>query len=92
MQNENRRARIIDWQEEGNHIKKLLIDYDWEYREKICTKCSLETKQELRCFKVDNFKDGIQETHCKKMNKARTQRYRKIIMNFIDFNPLRNHL
>lgn len=92
MQNENLRARIIDWYEEGNHIKKLLLDYDWEYRKKVCTKCSLETRQELRCFRVDNFKDEIQETHCKKMDKARTQKYRKTMMNFIDFNPLRNHL
>jgi hypothetical protein len=92
LQNENLQARVTDWHEEGNHIKKLLLDYDWEYRKKICAKCSLETKQELRCFSVNNFKDGIQETHCRKMDNARTQKYRKTMMNFINFHPLRNHL
>ena len=92
MQNENLQARIIDWHEEGEHIKKLLLDYDWEYRKKICTNCPLETQQKLRCLRVNNFKDGIQETHCKKMDRARTQKYRKIIMNFINFHPLRNHI
>lgn len=90
MQHENLQARIIDWHEEGEHVKKLLLGYDWEYRKKICTKCPLETKQKLRCFSVNNFKDGIQETHCKKMHRARTQKYRKTIMNFINFHPLRN--
>lgn len=86
---ENLQARIIDWHEEGEHIKKLLLDYDWSYRKKICTKCPIETRQKLRCFRVDNFKDEIQETHCKKMDRARTQKYRKTIMNFINFHPLR---
>jgi len=92
LQNENIQARIIDWHEEGNHIKKLLLDYDWEYRKKICSKCSLGTRQKLRCLSVDNFQDGIQETHCGKMDKARTQKYRKTMMNFINFHPLWNHL
>ena len=85
----NLQARIIDWHEEGEHIKKLLLDYDWKYRKKICTKCPIGAKQKLRCFRVNNFKDGIQETHCKKMDRARTQKYRKTIMNFINFHPLR---
>lgn len=84
------RERIADWQEEGGHIKKLLLDYDWDYRKKICVKCPLETQQKLRCFRVNNFKDGIQESHCKKMDRARTQKYRKNIMSFINFHPLRN--
>lgn len=86
----NLQARIIDWQEEGNHIKKLLLDYDWDYRKKICAVCPIETQHKLNCFRVENFKDGIQETHCKKMDRARTQKYRKTIMRFIDFHPSRN--
>lgn len=89
MQNITLGERIIDWHEEGEHVKKLLLDYDWKYRKKICTKCPLETQQKLKCFRVNNFKDGIQETHCKKMDRARTQKYRKIMMKFIDWHPLR---
>lgn len=85
---DNLQGRITDWHEEGEHVKKLLLDYDWKYRKKICSKCSAETRKKLRCFKVDNFKDGVQETHCKKMEKARTQKHRKTILNFINFHPL----
>jgi len=87
---ENLQERITDWHEEGEHIKKLLLDYDWEYRKKICTKCPIEIQQKLKCFRVNNFESGIQETHCKKMDRARTQKYRKTMMNFINFHPLRN--
>lgn len=90
MQNITLRERIIDWHEEGEHIKKLLLDYDWDYRRKVCTKCPLTTQRKLKCFRVNNFKDGIQETHCKKMDKARTQKYRKTIMKFINFHPSRD--
>ena len=90
MQNITLRERIIDWHEEGEHIKKLLLDYDWDYRRKVCTKCPLTTQRKLKCFRVNNFKDEIQETHCKKMDKARTQKYRKTIMKFINFHPSRD--
>lgn len=87
---ENYHNRILDWHEEGTHIQQLLRKYNWQYRKKICTKCPLETQRNLNCFKVDNFKNGIQETHCKKMNKARTQKFRKIILGFMKFHPLSN--
>lgn len=85
---ENLQERITDWHEEGNHIQKLLSDYDWNYRKKICTKCPLETQQKLNCLRVNNFQDGVQETHCKKMDRARTEKYRKTILKFINFHPL----
>ena len=92
MQSSNLDHRVLDWKEEGTHIQKILLDYDWKYRKKICEKCPVETQKKLECFKVDNFNEGIQETHCKKMSKARTQKYRKLITNFIQFHPSSNRL
>ena len=90
MQSSNLEHRILDWNDEGNHIQKILLDYDWEYREKICAKCPLEIQKKLECFRVNNYKNNIQETHCRKMDKARTQKYRKLITKFIQFHPLSN--
>ena len=65
-------------------LKDELLDYDWKYRKKICVKCPLETQKKLQCFRVNNFKDGIQETHCSKMDKARVQKFRGRINNLLD--------
>lgn len=92
MQSPSLNDRTLDWQEEGIHIKKILLDYDWEYRKKICVKCPIEIQKKLQCLRIDNYKEGIQETHCKKMDKARTQKYRKLILSFISFHPLSNRL
>ena len=74
-------------------LKEELLDYDWKYRLKICSKCPLETQKKLQCFKVDNFKiiDNIQvqETHCSKMDKARVQKFRgrmNNLLNMASFN------
>lgn len=65
--NELENARyIMQCQKERQEI----IDYNWEYRRKICTRCTRQ--EELSCFKVNNFIGGIQETHCIKLIKART--------------------
>lgn len=85
--NKNYHNRILDWQEEGTHIQKLLREYNWEYRKKICVNCSLYTQKKLKCYKEDNFKDGIQETYCSKMTKARSQKFRKMILKFMRFHP-----
>ena len=84
--------RYLDWQEEGNHIQKIIREYNWNYRKKICSRCSIENQRKLKCIKVDNFRWGIQETYCKKMTKARSQKLKKIILKYIDFNPSNNSL
>ena len=76
-----------DWNDLGEYFKDKLIEYDWQYRKKICIKCPLDIQKKLKCFRVDNFKDGIQETHCKKMDNARTQKFRKWIWMFISYHP-----
>ena len=65
-------------------LKEELLDYDWKYRLKICTKCPLETQERLRCFRVNNYKNNIQETHCSKMDKARVQKFRGRMNNLLD--------
>jgi hypothetical protein len=70
-------------------LKEELLDYDWKYRLKICTKCPLETQERLRCFRVNNYKNNIQETHCSKMDKARVQKFRgrmNNLLNMASFN------
>ena len=67
-----------EWLKEGLSLRDELIKYDWEYREKHPCKCK------PRCFVANNFVNGIQETHCKKMIKARTQKFRKKINAFIE--------
>ena len=86
--NENNHNRIIDWQEEGAHIQKLLREYNWEYRKKICINCPIENQEKLNCHKEDNYKGGFQETYCSKMTKARSQKFRKTILKFMKFHPL----
>ncbi|MGI0073372.1 MAG: hypothetical protein ACREA3_06140 [Nitrosotalea sp.] len=80
-------SRLEDWQEEGLRLKKELLDYNWQYRKKICIKCPMEQKIKLNCHKVNNFVDGIQETHCRKLIRARTQKFRKQINEFLDLHP-----
>ena len=86
--NENYHNRVLDWHEEGKHIQKMLREYNWEYRKKICSKCTDEMQKKLHCRKEDNFKDGIQETYCDKMTRARSQKFRKTILKYMNFHPL----
>lgn len=83
--------RVIDWQEEGNHIQKLLHDYNNEYRKKICTKCTLEEQQKRNCVRIDMYTNkGIQITSCSHMDKARNRKYNKLIRKFMHSNPALN--
>jgi len=36
---------IKKWHDEGEKLEQELINYDWEYRKKICSKCSIEEQQ-----------------------------------------------
>ncbi|QLH03640.1 hypothetical protein C5F47_08865 [Nitrosopumilus cobalaminigenes] len=80
---------IKKWHYEGQQLELELNENDWEYRKKICTKCTIEEQKKLHCLKVNNFKDGIQETHCDKLIHARTQKNKKKIEGYIESHPLR---
>lgn len=76
-----------------HELSEEVLDYNWKYRLKICSKCPLKTQQKLRCYKINNFKIikniRIQETHCSKMEKARANKFRnkmKILFDITDFN------
>lgn len=81
-------ARVEDWKEEGLHMKKLLLDYDKQYRSKICTTCSLEQQVKRRCQALDMYNsEGVQLKHCNHMNKARVRKYKKRIRKHIQLHP-----
>ena len=76
------------WNEKGQDLKEILLDYNWQYRKKICTKCPLSEQKRRQCFRVDNYRiiqgEKIQETHCKWMNKARVAKFGDMISSFIN--------
>ena len=78
------------WQDKAFRLKSDLIAYNWEYRKKICSKCTPEQQEKYRCHKVNRFKNGIQETHCRKLIQARTKKYKKRIEGFLNSHPLCN--
>jgi len=85
--------RITDWHEEGNHIQKLLHEYDHQYRKKICVNCSAEQQQKRNCVRIDMYtNDGIQITGCGHMDDARTRKYSKLIGTFMFSNPSSNRI
>lgn len=79
-----------EWFEQGFFLQDELDKYNWQYREKICLNCPVELQQKLNCLRVDNFANGIQETHCYKLANARTKKFRKKIEVFLESHPLRN--
>ena len=66
---------ITKVKESGKSIKDAMLEWNWEYRKTVCQKCTDQVK--LKCRKYDNFKDGIQETHCDQMTKARIKKFDK---------------
>lgn len=88
LESVNLHSQIADWHEEGFNIQKAFTEYNWEYRNKVCTKCTEEEKVKYQCFKVNNFVNGIQETHCRKLVRARTKKLGKKIEEFILLHPL----
>ena len=86
------KERIQDQNEAWEWLTYHVIQYDWEYRKKICTKCELETQEKLKCQKINNFKimDGvkIQKTYCSKLKKARSNKFKNHIKHVFNMNPL----
>lgn len=85
------KERIQDYDESWNWLGRRAIAYNWEYRQKICSKCSLETQKKLNCYKVNNFRiingTKIQETHCSKLEKARASKLRNHIKHVFKLDP-----
>ena len=84
----NQLSQTSKWQNPGLILKKEMLEYNWQYRHKICSKCSKEQQKQLQCHKVDRFVNGIQETHCKKLIRARTKKFKKKIDSLLEINPL----
>lgn len=79
-----------NWHKQAIQLKEKLIKYNWEYRKKICVKCTCEQQAKLKCHRVNNFVDGIQETHCRKLVQARTKKFKKNIGGLMETHPLSN--
>ena len=79
---------IKQWHEEGTGLQDELRAYDWQYRRKICSKCSIEQQKKRNCFRPDSFKViqsvKIQETSCRWMDKARVRKYKSKINAFMN--------
>jgi len=86
--------KIQDYDEVWNWLGRHAIEYNWQYRKKICTKCPLKTQKKLNCLRVDNYRiiDGIeiQETHCSKLEKARANKLRNHVKHVLAINPFVN--
>lgn len=71
-------------------LQDELIEYDWNYRVKICSNCDLLQKTQRKCFipkegKIKIMKgDVIHETHCDHMQRARTNKFRGRIDNLLN--------
>ena len=81
---------VWDWINQGLKLKHEMIEYNWEFRNDVCTECTNELKKKLLCHTVNNFRGNIQETHCKKLVKARTKKFEKKIGGFLNLHPLCN--
>lgn len=80
--------RIIDWHEEGHHVKFLLTKYDQDYRLKICDSCTIKQQQKRNCLKLDMYAaSGVQLKHCSHMDKARVRKYKQTIRKHIQLHP-----
>ena len=83
--------RVIDWQEDGDHIQRLLHNYDNLYRKKICSKCTVGQQRLRNCVRIDMYtNEGVQITSCNHMDQARTRKHSKLIRKFIQSSPALN--
>jgi len=84
--------RLKDYDEAWSWLGRISIEYNWNYRKRICTKCPTEVQKKLNCFRVDNYKvtDGvkIQETHCSKLENARENKMRNHVKHVFALDPL----
>ena len=80
--------RVIDWHEEGQYVKNILLEYDKSYRKKICSTCTEEQQHKRKCLKLDMYtSEGIQLKHCNHMDRARVRKHKQIIQKHIQLHP-----
>ncbi len=83
--------RIQDYDEAWDWLGRIAIEYNWQYRKKICSKCTLETQEKLDCYRVNNYRiiDSIkiQETHCSKLERARANKLRNHVKHVFALDP-----
>ena len=83
--------RIQDYDESWNWLGAKAIEYNWEYRRKICSKCPIEIQKKLDCHRVDNYRiiggTKVQETHCSKLEKARSNKLRTHVKHVFALDP-----
>jgi len=71
-------------------LKDELIEYNWNYRSKICSNCDLAQKTKRNCYipidgKIRIIKNQtIHETHCRHLQMARTQKFRGRIKSLLN--------
>lgn len=70
-----------------------VIEYNWKYRSKICSKCPLSEQKRRSCVRFDNYRMikgvEIQESHCNKLENARANKFRnrmKSLLRLTDSN------
>ena len=81
--------RIIDWEEERDHIFDLFEIHKEKYRKKICVKCNDEQKVQRNCGVGKGLdSNGNMRTYCAHMDRACTKKYQKRVWNHIDLHPL----
>lgn len=81
--------RIIDWHENGLHLNRLFLEYDENYRKKICVNCTKTQRKIRNCYACDGIdSNGNSNTSCKHMTNAKCKKFKKQINDHINFHPV----
>ncbi|RNJ77437.1 MAG: hypothetical protein EB830_02005 [Nitrosopumilus sp. H13] len=79
-------SRIVDWEEEGDHLLQILRKYEDGYREKICSRCNMEQQVKRKCIKMHI--NGKILTYCDHMRKAKSSKFKKEIHHHMFSHPV----
>lgn len=83
--------KIRDWDESWNWLGRITIEYNWKYRQRVCSKCPREAQIKWDCHRINKFRlvNGklIQETHCRKLKRARANKLRNHIKHVLALYP-----
>lgn len=79
------KERVIDWLEDGDVLLQQTRLYKEEYRNKICSSCSIEQQTKRKCIKY--VIDGKELTNCNHMNVACGKKFKKKMDKHMNFHP-----
>ncbi len=82
--------KIKLWNEKGMTLKEKMDEYTWSYIKKFCSKCAFRNSKKYNCISLQYWRDGFQETHCDKLARARTQKFKKEFAVLMSSHPLAN--